>query len=819
MIAKVNYQKNRKSANLNRVFPIFSIEEDKVILKDGRVAVGFILTLIEMESMAASDYEHLNQVFAGVLKLLPVGAIVQKTDIYYDKAYLVEENGHAFFEARMHKHFFDRLMLFHKSYLFISFPATAKSLKATPFTSYFSSGKPLLKNPFEGIDERLEIAETLSNEFASGFSDIKDLKFKKLDNIALKELYIQYTNLEFDKKPQEINREMFNDAAALNIGEKKVNIVSLKGQGSDIFNSVKNHYGISVPMIYPLTQYLQFPHILTQSILIEDTDRQLKIFDTDKKVNRSLDFLTTQDNELKAAEIDEFTAGVRANNSQLVSIHLSVTVYEINDKLRKAFIEKTVSAFRALQGCETVVESFDTANLFFANMPGNAFQNYRWLVTSGEMATNYFHFTTSYRNSRTGDYLCDRFRNPLQVNLFNTALNNQNALVIGPSGSGKSYAIGNFIVQRFEKNARQIILDIGGSYRNVIISLNSDKFEETYFEYDPEHPIAFNPFLIQKSKGKYVLNSDKLNFLVSLLSVIWKGSRETSLTPAENAIFKLLIPAYYDSLNQNKRYSPGLTSFYNWLIWYHTENKDKADYRVQMQFFQVEQFLVVLKPFISGTYKNLLDARFEVDISDHRLVCFDLDKIKTDANLYPVVAMLITELALDQIRKFPDDIKYIYLDEAWSMLSGTLSEFIESMFRTIRKNNGSCCIITQGIDEIISSPIGPAIITNAATQIILNHTDKNAIEKLARHLGLTDHEMEKIISIRVSKNYREFFIKQGDYGKVYLLEASPYLDAVLSSKPMERNYLKKLVERFGNIAYGVNQYVEDKKLGRGIFHV
>ncbi len=93
-------------------------------------------------------------------------------------------------------------------------------------------------------------------------------------------------------------------------------------------------------------------------------------------------------------------------------------------------------------------------------------------------------------------------------------------------------------------------------------------------------------------------------------------------------------------------------------------------------------------------------------------------------------------LTMDQIRIYPYDIKYLYLDEAWSMLSDSMGEFVENMYRTVRKNNGSICIITQGVNEIVSSPVGQAIIDNADTHIILNHTDKEAVTRLGKVLLL-----------------------------------------------------------------------------------
>ena len=339
-------------------------------------------------------------------------------------------------------------------------------------------------------------------------------------------------------------------------------------------------------------------------------------------------------------------------------------------------------------------------------------------------------------------------------------------------------------------------------------------FEQTYFEYSAEKPLAFNPFLLDKnSEGTYRLSSEKSNFLIAVLSTIWKGGGSGSdLTPAERAIFKMILPRYYGHLNENKgTVFPGMHSFYHFLRRYQSEHSRDAEHLSEMKYFDLEQFLIVLKPFVSGEYKEVLNAAYELDISEHPLVCFDLDKINSDPVLYLVVTLLITELALDQIRKYPDQIKYLYLDEAWAMLSGNLQEFIEDLFRTIRKNNGSVNIITQGLNEIKQSSVGEAVLVNAATKIILWHEDSRLVDELATHLGFTTHEVELIRSIRKEATFRELFIKQGEEARVYVLETSPHLDAVLSSKPQERNYLRKLIDRYhGNLPYAVNQFVETK---------
>lgn len=125
-----------------------------------------------------------------------------------------------------------------------------------------------------------------------------------------------------------------------------------------------------------------------------------------------------------------------------------------------------------------------------------------------------------------------------------------------------------------------------------------------------------------------------------------------------------------------------------------------------------------------------------------------------------------------------------------------MEDFIVSMYRTIRKTNGSITIITQGIQEIVESRIGYALINNSSTKIILRHSNPDSLAKLQTPLGFTNHEMDLIKSVRSTADFREFFIKQGTKGKVYILEAAPELGAILSSKPIERNHLNRLVKRY-----------------------
>jgi conjugal transfer ATP-binding protein TraC len=862
--------KKPKTAAFDAVMPVHSYEGDKVVFKDGRVAVGFVVEPAEMESWTLEDYESFNAALVGVLRPMPVNTGIQLTHIYYDRPYREDKTQQTYFENKMNKHFFERLVLFQKTYLFISFaPVAVKSPRTNAVNALISrAGEAVIKNPFAQLVQTLEVAETSAVELVQGLKNMGGVTFERMTSQDVHQLYNQYFNLNFDGQPMRQEREIGNELGTLSIG-----------QGSDAYAAVRNGYGVTSPMLYPLTHVLQCPHVLTQAMMIQDTRAELSSLDTDRKLNNSLSFLATQDNELRALEVSEFTAEVRAGTKQIVGLHLSVMLWDTNDNSRRENVEKATAAFRYMFGTESVVESYLALPVFFGLLPGNIYQvPDRWLTSTSDRAACYTHWTATYKSDPVGEFLTDRFRNLVQVNLFNTALDNQNAMVIGPSGSGKSYTFGNLIVQRFEKGARQIIMDVGGTYRNVLQALNGVDFDNTYFEYDPQRPIEFNPFVVPRDVSnpetgyvgtyKWLYNDEKTTFHLALIAALWKGGA-AALDKSERTILSRFLIEYYaylndsDKLNQADEEFPGMENFYRFVERYDAEMQKpvgvvaegqevdpldgaRRQYQKNLKYIDMHQFFLVLGQYITGgRYAKVLNAERDVDLSEYRLICFDLAKVQADPDLYPVVAMLITELSLDLFRKFPDSVKYIALDEAWTMLSGVLSEFIESMYRTIRKTNGSVTIITQGITEITNSKIGPAIINNSATKVILRHINPDSLAQLQAPLGLTGHEMDLIKSVRSTDALREFFIKQGGKGKVFALEASPQLDAILTSKPVERNHLNTLVKfyqqhdrklkhdkngrvvlgpdgapvyeevKVQRLDYAVDQFVEDKQARKG----
>ena len=809
-----------KSVNYDTVFPVFSIEQASdglpvAVLKDGRVAVGYRFEGVETEGITSGEYDALGAAFYRATRTLPVGTVIQRFDAYYNERHKMPKGMHQWadvpFTQQQHQHMQERPVLHHVAYLFISFGNEKQPRTNAANTIWTRLGLPILKDPFAGIDGLVERAERAANEFTQSIA-LGRLRLTRLDAEELEQLYFQYFNLEFSRKPTALNRSVQPDATFVAIGEKKANVLTMIGQPSVIYNTQPGRTGVEAPFVTNLALDLQVPHILVTSFLIEDTEKVIGSLEFEQKVNRNLDFLMTHENKIKMIELEEYIDGLRTDNKSLISVNLSLIVWNTDSKVREGLIQRGIAAFRSMGGADVFVETMDTTNLFFALAPGNGYQNYRWLLMSGDNAACYLNCATNYRTANQGELLSDRYGNPVLVNLFDTDLNNQNSVVVGPTGSGKSFTMGYFMLQRYEAGRRQIIIDVGGTYLSLMTALGG-----RYYQYDPQKPIKFNPFgILINGAGQYVPDGDKINFLSTLLAIIWKGYKRP-VRQAERSVLVRLIPMYYEWYNaqvEPPTSVPSLVGLYDFLYQYLKDNEGTEDLVRWHKAFDFAEFFTCLEPFVVGHYRDVLDAGENEDISAYRLVCFDMARIKDNELLKAVVTMLITELSLDTIRRYPKDIKYLYMDEAWSMLSEGMGDFVEMMYRTIRKNNGSMCIITQGVKEIEDSAVGPVIVANADTKIILNHQDTKQLDRVSAVLGFTKHELDKMRSIRVSKNWREIFIRQGEYGKVYRLEAAPNIYPLLTSKPAEREHLRDLTQTYrGNIVYAVRQFNEDKAQG------
>jgi conjugation system TraG family ATPase len=141
-----------------------------------------------------------------------------------------------------------------------------------------------------------------------------------------------------------------------------------------------------------------------------------------------------------------------------------------------------------------------------------------------------------------------------------------------------------------------------------------------------------------------------------------------------------------------------------------------------------------------------------------------------------------------------------------------------SLLKTVRKYFGEAIVVTQEVDDIISSPVvKESIINNSDCKILLDQRKyMNKFDAIQALLGLTDKEKGQILSINMAnhpnRKYKEvWFGLGGVQSAVYATEVSPSEYYTYTTEETEKLEVQKLAEKLGgDIELAIKQIAADK---------
>ena len=373
-------------------------------------------------------------------------------------------------------------------------------------------------------------------------------------------------------------------------------------------------------------------------------------------------------------------------------------------------------------------------------------------------------------------------------------------LIVGASGTGKSMLANTMLHTLYNQGGHCVTVDIGGSYKGLCELLNG-----YYFTYEEKNPIKFNPFYL--SPGD-VLDTEKKESLKSLLVSLWKQEKE-SFNRSEYVALSNSLSGYYSFLDENSPIFPCFNSYYEYLNDHYTEILQAQ--KVKDKEFDLGNFMYVLKPFYKGgEFDYLLNATENLDLLKQPFIVIELDNIKDHPILFGVVVLTVIELFISKMRKLKGVRKVLAIDEAWKAITNSgLAGFMQYAVKTFRKFNGIPIIITQEIDDLISSPlIKEAIINNTDVKILLDMRKfMNKFDKIQEVLGLSDKA--KTILLSVNKDEREIFIDiGGQLQKVYKNELCKEEYYAFTTEGKERVKVLEYAEKYGGMEKGIAAIVE-----------
>lgn len=583
--------------------------------------------------------------------------------------------------------------------------------------------------------------------------------------------------------------------------------------------------------------------VYNQIIFLPSQKRELALLD--KKKNRHAS-IPNPSNQMAVEDIKQVQDVIARESKLLVYTHFNMVVGVPADTDLQKCTNHLENAFGRM-GIHISKRAYNQLELFVSSFPGNCYslnEEYDRFLTLSDAAVCLMYKERVQHSEETPIkiYYTDRQGVPVAIDITgkegkNKLTDNSNFFCLGPSGSGKSFHMNSVVRQLHEQGTDVVMVDTGNSYEGLC-----EYFGGKYISYTEEQPITMNPFRINREE----MNVEKTGFLKNLVLLIWKGTQGT-VTKTEDRLIEHVITEYYDAYfngfegftpqqredlrkslviddrnSSEKRHESereravriegiideiegrrkelkveelSFNSFYEYSVQripdICEENRitgiDLSTYRYMMKDF-----------YLGGNHEKTLNENMDSSLFDETFVVFEIDSIKDDPLLFPLVTLIIMDVFLQKMR-IKKNRKVLVIEEAWKAIASPLmAEYIKFMYKTARKFWASVGVVTQEIQDIIGSEIvKEAIINNSDVVMLLDQSKfKERFDTIKTILGLTDVDCKKIFTINRLENkegrsfFREVFIRRGTTSGVYGVEEPRECYMTYTTERAEKEALK-----------------------------
>lgn len=806
---------------IEKLLPLTKVENGAILSAHGDITVAYKVTLPEIFTLSDRDYEAYHQAWVKAIRLLPVGSVFHKQDWFMESGYAADfEKAGKGFLSRTSEHFFnERPYLAHECYIFLTQKPKDRKLGSSAYSNILRKSlvpeqtvNPVLFKDF--LDSAGQFERVLSD---SGYVKLIRLTDDELagtpEQAGVIERYLMLQGAGEQPLLQDIHIK-----GEIRIGKNHCEMYTLSDVedlpplcGSrinyDKYSTDRTKFAIGFAS--PLGSLLPCNHILNQYLFIEDGQKTIKRLEAKKLRLQSLSGYS-RENAISRDAVNDFLNEAIGEQRLPIKAHYNVLCWA-DDPVRIRDLKNLVGSAMAQMDATAKQETDGAAQIWFAGMPGNEadFPMNDTFDTFIEQAACFFNLESNYRDSispfglRLGDRLTGK---PVHVDISDEPMKlgfttNRNKFILGPSGSGKSFFTNHLVRSYYEQGAHVVLVDVGHSYKGLC-----DLVGGYYFTYSESHPIRFNPFYLTEGD---VLDTEKKESIKTLLLALWKKDDE-NFRRSEYVALSNALTGYYEHLGKHPDIFPCFNTFYEYLMEVYLQVLE--DGKVKEKDFDVANFLYVLNPYYrGGEFDYLLNATENLDLLHERLIVFEIDAVKDHPILFPVVTLILMEMFISKMRKLKGVRKLILIEECWKAIAKEgMAEYLKYLFKTVRKFFGEAIVVTQEVEDIISSPIvKQAIINNSDCKILLDQSKyQNKFDAIQELLGLTDKEKAQILSMNRAndpkRKYKEVFISLGgQHSKVYRTEVSPSEYLAYTTEESEKLKVQQYAKKYGSMQKGI----------------
>ena len=786
---------------------ILFLEDNKIVFANGVFGLGYHLELPEKYSMGEDDYTNLNSYWNKALKDLPVGTIFYKQDVFL-KQNLDTKNfrNTTFLENATKKYFNNVEFINHDCYLFFILPSQEvfNETLINPF-------RKLNKKSFQDYDEKIlqfidSVKAVVLSVNSLKLQGNNRLKVTDMQTDFLKNYYDLYFNLFDDTHIS----DRFFEKTHISIGTKFASMVCMLDENKlpDNLDSKRKDKYLSNDKTTFFRNYgenfsfdLDFSHVYNQIAIIDDNRKHLNALRVrNDQLHKSSSF--DKANAHFAKLTDDIIADLVTDSENIRMIRGHNNIIIIADSLDELSrnVLKTNEQFRDID-----IKPYIPAGNYLNALYNNCFPFFcqyltenQLYVASLEIFCSFLNNTGNYKNDETGVMYNSRLSNaPLYIDLWDEKRENINArnfTIYAPTGFGKSFNANHIIASNYSQDYKQVIIDLGGSYKKIAALFPKDT---AYITYEQNKPLGVNPFDIHE------LTTEILEDLVEFIGVHYKRGGEVS--EMEKTSLRKIIDYYFKSSSD--------FSLPNFVKFIATEKGLLETLDIEEAFFNRKEFLHLMSEFVDkGAYSFLYqktDNDLGKQLQDKKIIIFELDQARENQLLLTVLLQLIATTINAVIWNDKSTKGVILFDEVAEQLQwdGVLRR-IQYYFQAIRKQNGAVGMILQSESQLPENPLSKAIVENTQILYVLSAKDYRSLQK---RYGLSEHAYYQLCSIQsnfsAKKPYSEIFIMRGNKHQVYRLEVPKEVFWAYQTDGAENQKLLNLYEEVGDMETAINQFI------------
>jgi type IV secretion system protein VirB4 len=482
--------------------------------------------------------------------------------------------------------------------------------------------------------------------------------------------------------------------------------------------------------------------------------------------------------ESKQADIENLGDCLRAlgDGQSLGDFSLTIVLHDRDKRELDPLVGEFASVFTNADG-SLFAETYNQLNAYFAIVPGNYALNLRKLYL---LNTNYadlsFLFTIlpgETTNAHLGtEYLAvleTDNSTPYYLNLHNGEV--AHTLILGMTGSGKSYLC-NFLLQNVQKYAPlTFIFDIGGSFQSL-----THIFGGSYLNVGQEaRDFTINPFSLAPDK-------ENLQFLFSFFRVLIEGNGQRYRLDFKEE------RKLWDAIERTYMLEP--------------------DQRTISNFANiVGELKERLHRWAHGGQYGFLFDNAEDTLSFSRFQTFNFHGWNDDPDVLEPLLFYVLHRASNEIAdpKKLATFKMFLLDEAWLFIKNeTIRNYVVQAQKTWRKHNAAMILATQSIKELQESGMLQIVSESCPTKIFLANPEMDRdIYREAFHLN--DTELDLIAGLVPPG---QMLIRKAQSSKKVHLNVDSASHWMATNNARDNLKKRDYFERFG-IAEGLRRLAED----------